>query len=755
MTDQTIIVTVQGQDSGASDLFNKLALGAAKVGDAHKGAAAGAKEHGKAQNELLNALRETAVAFTLLDGPLGGIASRFRALGTLSKLVSTGILVGITAVVSLAAAMKIGLENSKELELENVKLEAILEATGRTSVGTTAAMAEMAKQISETTLITKEQATAGEELLATFSNIGTDKFKGIIEGAKGLADLNHVDMTSALRAFAKALQDPEKSLDALRRLGVTFTPVQKEMIKNFQETGDLLSAQAPIYARLAQYQQAATAEHHTLAGASHDLSEQFKEFTIALVDDTGISKVAYATLEILAGIFHGLAASISIARAGMNDFIKGVASVTAIVAAHLTVSQKNHDAAMQYAADLTRDTVAINNWVMAGYSFTEAQRLVAAGYREIGDAKAKAFLDSGDQSKLEQEIAAMGEDNKALEKHLKSLKMAVEYKRTDAAVAEVLAQKYDILSQSHNGYTKEQELELKLLNKKIGLLAEIQTYQDQLTHINEFNQETKSIDANIKSLQKRNAELRAEAGGGTKLSGDALSKQLEIEKETDSFRKQQLETQLGLIQANDKLTQQIADQKELMHGLEGAAETAFGAFLKGGKSGKQILYDMTTAMEELLLKMALIQPLGKALEGSSFFSAIGSIFTGGAHAQGNAFENGNVVAFASGGVVSSPTAFPMAGGQTGLMGEAGPEGIFPLTRTADGAMGIRAVGSMNGQSISMPVSVNVNMSGGDGSAASPDPTQARRMGDAIADAVSQQVYTVLRKESSSRQNNFA
>ncbi|STI73912.1 tail length tape measure protein [Escherichia coli] len=30
------------------------------------------------------------------------------------------------------------------------------------------------------------------------------------------------------------------------------------------------------------------------------------------------------------------------------------------------------------------------------------------------------------------------------------------------------------------------------------------------------------------------------------------------------------------------------------------------------------------------------------------------------------------------------------------MGEAGPEAIMPLTRAADGSLGVRAVGSMNG-----------------------------------------------------------
>lgn len=50
---------------------------------------------------------------------------------------------------------------------------------------------------------------------------------------------------------------------------------------------------------------------------------------------------------------------------------------------------------------------------------------------------------------------------------------------------------------------------------------------------------------------------------------------------------------------------------------------------------------------------------------------------------------GRVQAFASGGVVSQPTYFPMSGG-AGLMGEAGAEAIMPLRRGADGRLGVAA-----------------------------------------------------------------
>lgn len=72
-------------------------------------------------------------------------------------------------------------------------------------------------------------------------------------------------------------------------------------------------------------------------------------------------------------------------------------------------------------------------------------------------------------------------------------------------------------------------------------------------------------------------------------------------------------------------------------------------------------------------------------------------------AQGGSFSQGRVMPFATGGVVTGPVTFPMRGG-TGLMGEAGPEAIMPLTRGPDGRLGVRAQGG--GQ----PVTVVVNVS---------------------------------------------
>jgi lambda family phage tail tape measure protein len=110
---------------------------------------------------------------------------------------------------------------------------------------------------------------------------------------------------------------------------------------------------------------------------------------------------------------------------------------------------------------------------------------------------------------------------------------------------------------------------------------------------------------------------------------------------------------------------------------------------------------MIDSMIRDLLRMMVYQNITSPLFGA-ISSGLGSLFGGAASipattgpavwvAKGNVFQGGNVIPFARGGIVDRPTVFPMARG-AGLMGEAGPEAILPLTRTSSGNLGVEAVG---------------------------------------------------------------
>ena len=86
-------------------------------------------------------------------------------------------------------------------------------------------------------------------------------------------------------------------------------------------------------------------------------------------------------------------------------------------------------------------------------------------------------------------------------------------------------------------------------------------------------------------------------------------------------------------------------------------------------------------------------------------------------ANGNAFSGaGEVQKFAKGGaftntVVDTPTLFKFAKG-TGMMGEAGPEAIMPLSKMANGKLGVQSVGDEKPSSTTTN-HINMNFTVGD------------------------------------------
>ncbi len=170
-----------------------------------------------------------------------------------------------------------------------------------------------------------------------------------------------------------------------------------------------------------------------------------------------------------------------------------------------------------------------------------------------------------------------------------------------------------------------------------------------------------------------------------------------------------------------------AGEKMIDAGSRGISEMFFG---KQGKPGGGIFGDLlgdlmgsgptTTANMTVTAGNVVVSGglgggggggiLGSLFSGGSEKIGLGGVF-GGLYANGAAFRNGNVVPFASGGVVNSATHFPMSGGRTGVMGEAGAEGIMPLQRDRSGKLGVIVAGRAREQARQHAPSMNYR--GGD------------------------------------------
>ncbi|MEP4195387.1 MAG: phage tail tape measure protein [Aliishimia sp.] len=137
-----------------------------------------------------------------------------------------------------------------------------------------------------------------------------------------------------------------------------------------------------------------------------------------------------------------------------------------------------------------------------------------------------------------------------------------------------------------------------------------------------------------------------------------------------------------------------ADIASLERGLSKGLRKAFDGVVFDGMKLSDALDTVAQSMINAVYNSA-IKPVTNQLGGVLSQGVGGFVEKLFPFENGGAFSSGKVTPFANGGVVGSPTMFPMRGG-TGLMGEAGPEAIMPLTRGADGKLGVRSDGSGGG-----------------------------------------------------------
>ncbi len=140
----------------------------------------------------------------------------------------------------------------------------------------------------------------------------------------------------------------------------------------------------------------------------------------------------------------------------------------------------------------------------------------------------------------------------------------------------------------------------------------------------------------------------------------------------------------------------------LTSGFSSGLRRAFDGVIFDGKRLSDALGDVAQSMIDTVYNVA-ISPVQNAVGGALAQGLNGLL--GGVMPFGNgaAFSQGRVTPFAKGGVVSAPTSFPMRGG-SGLMGEAGAEAIMPLTRGADGRLGVAAQGGGRAVTVVMNIS---------------------------------------------------
>lgn len=190
----------------------------------------------------------------------------------LSKVITkalsfAGLAVGVKAVVDFGkSCVQSATEATKQFNV----LDNTIRATGADAWTTTEKMDNMAKSLSDSSNYSVTEIEKMQSVLLGFRDITGDTFKETSDAILDMATVMGMDLTSAAQTVGKALDDPIKGSDSLRRQGFQFTDEQKTELAQMVKTGNKMQAQKIILDELARsYGGAAKAGQDSFAKQRH------------------------------------------------------------------------------------------------------------------------------------------------------------------------------------------------------------------------------------------------------------------------------------------------------------------------------------------------------------------------------------------------------------------------------------------------------------------------------------------------------
>lgn len=230
-------------------------------------------------------LRQMGSAISALHGPLGGVASRFRSLGTL--IGQTGFILGAFTIALGAIALTARrvfreyISETIDAERSTLRLEQALRSTAATSGHSLASVQALTKQFRELTTFSTNSIEAVQSTLLSFRNVVGDVLPRATQATLDFAQALGRDAASAAQIVGRAMNDPIGAMRSLTSAGVRFTQSQTAMIRNLVISGQGFKAQGVILQALEkQYGGVAEAARNTLGGAMSVLSNAWDDLFV-------------------------------------------------------------------------------------------------------------------------------------------------------------------------------------------------------------------------------------------------------------------------------------------------------------------------------------------------------------------------------------------------------------------------------------------------------------------------------------------
>lgn len=275
-------------------------------------------------------------------------------------------------------------------------------------------------------------------------------------------------------------------------------------------------------------------------------------------------------------------------------------------------------------------------------------------------------------------------------------------RRLTNAEESLLSNKENILAQKEK---------LALVGDEVALQERLNKMQDQADkYIAQQSEKRKAIEESMgKSAREQQRYLeRAQLLAGQKENPQLNNMLAEQQKTYEAEDQKRADWLAGAQTAWGNYKDTALDvnsqvQNATSMALNGFSSQLTNVLFEGEANFKDFTKSILKMLTDILIKMSLVK--GIEAMGFGFGAPV-------ANADGGVYNSTSLSAY-SGQIVHKPTMFAFAKG-AGLMGEAGPEGIFPLRRGADGKLGVIAKMPNQGGGVTQNYHITIQNDGSNG-----------------------------------------
>lgn len=226
--------------------FNTVAQGAEKAARDTARYGVQAKKAKDSTNALADQFTNLGQTVSVVDGPLGGVASRLAGVGTLIRRLPVPMLAFAGAAAAATASLRTAIPAGIDFEAQMLSIEGVLKATGRQADFTAKELNRMAETLDSNSLGDAVEIRKAATELVTFRNISSDLTEDILTLGQDYAQVFGVSMVTATEQLARVLDQPAEGFGRLGRNVSGLNEGLREQARELVESGKLLEAQTLI-----------------------------------------------------------------------------------------------------------------------------------------------------------------------------------------------------------------------------------------------------------------------------------------------------------------------------------------------------------------------------------------------------------------------------------------------------------------------------------------------------------------------------